>query len=263
MIAEIKGKLNKSRFDNAERSEDQLTGNFFGSMRYISFNKGLKEILKKCIFPDELSKKFNCIDCIDEEEWSDKIEFWPRNNHCEPDIFIKFEKESIAILIEVKYNSPLSSDDTVDNNANDSTQEMNESENQLAKQARWLIENNDSQKKFLILLARATDAYEIYPNVSKRNILSNIPFGYITWEAVYDVLEKIDNLDTFESVVVNDLISLLCKKGFDGFRSFKIVDLVVYASKIWKFADYSVAMSNDFSFIIEPKVERSLYYGFR
>jgi len=259
MIAEIKGKLNKSKFNNAERSEDQLTGNFFGSLRYLPFNKGLGQILKKCTSQDSIE----VFDRINVEKWDDKIEFWPRNNHCEPDIFIKFEKESIAILIEVKYNSPLSSDDTVDNNANDSTQEMNESENQLAKQARWLIENNDSQKKFLILLARATDAYEIYPNVSKRNILSNIPFGYITWEAVYDVLEKIDNLDTFESVVVNDLKSLLCKKGFDGFRSFKIVDLVVYASKIWKFADYSVAMSNDFSFIIEPKVERSLYYGFR
>ena len=35
MIAEIKGKVNRQNTNLTELGEDELTGNFFGSMRYI------------------------------------------------------------------------------------------------------------------------------------------------------------------------------------------------------------------------------------
>lgn len=46
MIAEIKGKINRQNTNLTELREGELTGNFFGSMRYIPFNMGLKKILK-------------------------------------------------------------------------------------------------------------------------------------------------------------------------------------------------------------------------
>lgn len=54
MIAEIKGKVNKQNTNLTELIEDELTGNFFGNMRYIPFTKGLKKILKNAIRPVEL-----------------------------------------------------------------------------------------------------------------------------------------------------------------------------------------------------------------
>jgi len=42
MIAEIHNKVSSSCSNLTERSEDALTGCFFGCMRYIPFNKRLK-----------------------------------------------------------------------------------------------------------------------------------------------------------------------------------------------------------------------------
>ena len=44
MIAEISGKVNRQNTNLSELSEDELTGNFFGSLRYIPFDKGMKNI---------------------------------------------------------------------------------------------------------------------------------------------------------------------------------------------------------------------------
>ena len=49
MIAEIKGKLSSTGSNLTNRLEDDLTGNFFGNLRYMSFNKGLKLILMQGI----------------------------------------------------------------------------------------------------------------------------------------------------------------------------------------------------------------------
>ena len=40
MIAEIKGKVNRDNTNLTELREDELTGNLFGCLRYISFNNG-------------------------------------------------------------------------------------------------------------------------------------------------------------------------------------------------------------------------------
>lgn len=45
MIAEIHKKLSVNGNELLDRSEDKLTGDFFGRLRYLSFNKGLKIFL--------------------------------------------------------------------------------------------------------------------------------------------------------------------------------------------------------------------------
>ena len=40
MIAEIKRKVNRDNTNLTELREDELTGNLFGCLRYISFNNG-------------------------------------------------------------------------------------------------------------------------------------------------------------------------------------------------------------------------------
>lgn len=244
MIAEIKGKLNDSRFDKAERLEDALTGNVFGNLRYLPLTKGLKRILKDGIFPQKQAEIF---DNIDAEKWDDKIEFWPTYKESEPDILITFD--NLVVLIEVKYNSPLSSCD------------------QLERYAELLGFIAEDKEKVLILIADEKEARSIYEeNVTNEGLstLGNIPFGYLTWQKTLDVLNMIKNngvLDGFEEVIVNDLIELLDLKGFGGFRSFDIGGLSVDKTEMWFFDD-SVAVINDFSFLINLTVERGMYYEF-
>ena len=45
MIAEIKGKLSQTGYNLNESLEDNLTGNFFGALRYIPFDLALRNIL--------------------------------------------------------------------------------------------------------------------------------------------------------------------------------------------------------------------------
>ena len=231
MIAEI---YNKLRDTGIERLEDELTGNFFGNMRYLNFNKGLKQILKSCIYPIELSKIF---DCIDADYWSDHIEFWPNYPHeekwIEPDVLLYFD--DITIIIEVKYHSGLSSDDDVDNSLNDNEYERDHSANQLARQARLLERIAGDKKKLLILLAPESSAHQIYIDVKSRNLLGSVAFGYITWQKVFDALKIIERSSSYEKVIIDDLTDLLRTKGFERFRNFMINCKEVDVNKIWAF----------------------------
>ena len=49
MIAELHGKISSRGTNLKETLEDNLTGNVFGSLRYIPFSKGIKHILLKVI----------------------------------------------------------------------------------------------------------------------------------------------------------------------------------------------------------------------
>jgi hypothetical protein len=99
--------------------------------------------------------------------------------------------------------------------------------------------------------------------VVKRNLLGDVQFGYITWQRAYDALHEIVRTAStpYERAVIDDLIELLRKKGFEGFQTFENISrIAVEVAEIWKF-DYTV--STGFSFIIEKNVERGLFYEFR
>ena len=72
MIAEIKGKISSSNSNLSDRMEDELTGNVFGNLRYLPFNKGLKKILVNAVYPQEVGDEIKKIDC---DFWSENIEF--------------------------------------------------------------------------------------------------------------------------------------------------------------------------------------------
>jgi hypothetical protein len=247
MIAEIKGKLTNTKI---KRSEDELTGNFFGNMRYFSFNSGLKQILKNGIYPAGLSEAFNCINA---EDWADRIAFWPREKGAEPDVLLDFE--NITIIIEVKYYSGLSSDDDIDISQVDDEQKIRRSGNRLAREARLLKRIAGDKKKLLILLAPESSAHQIYTDTNGGNLLEGVTFGYITWQKVYDALQKISGSNPYERVILNDLLALLRKKGFESFKNFEISCKEVDADELWSFYN--------FSFIIKNHVERSKFYEFR
>jgi len=260
MIAEIKNKW---------QNEDLLTGHFFGNLRYLPFNKGLGFLLKNCIREKQIDDILDRLKNVD--EWENNIEFWKKIRKKEPDIFLIFEKESVALIIEVKYWSGLSSAEDSANSKSDT--DLIERTNQLIEYGNLLIEKARDKQKILILLAQKNiydyiDARSIYIDTcevdkasSKKRIFSNeVMLRYMTWQDIYDVLEKQYNnensfWDKYQKVIISDLLELMLKKGFAGFRGFEINGLSVEKNdELWSFCDY------EFSFIFNEKINGGLYY---
>ena len=182
-------------------SEDQLTGNVLGGLRYMPYPPA-RQIIINSIRPISTSELLNkSLPPEISGEWGRNVHFWKHytNTQTEPDIVM--ELGQVVILIEVKYNSNLSGDD------------------QLIREADLLTKNYPEKKKFLILLAREDSAIAIY-NDNKLNITPEVSFGYCTWQRLFDnISTQKDN-----SLICNDLTDYLCEKGFAGFRGFGMMN---------------------------------------
>lgn len=258
VIAEIKGKISCSGSNLNDRLEDDLTGNVFGTLRYMSFNYGIKQILMQGIYPKNLA---NIIENIDEEEWSQFIKFWPYDKEGEMDVLIDFNDTIIGI--EVKYLSGLSSDDDVNNNSSDSneagTSEVNdESINQLSRESRIISRLGSNKKKILIFIADGESCSEVYKDVKSRGIIENdVELAYISWQSFLHGVKELKVENGYEKVIVSDLKDLLIKKGFESFKDFIIEDKV---EDNWY--DFGIVKKSSISFDIKEKVEGDLYYEF-
>ena len=214
MIAEIKGKVNKQNTNLTELREDELTGNFFGNMRYIPFTKGLKKILKNAIRPVELQ---NMINEIDVSYWDDKVFLWEkiRENDNITELDVRMDFSSIIIGIEVKYRSGLSSEDK----EGDESISAENSFNQLSREARILRLVGADKKKLLLLLA---DDLACAETIQRIKIIDGVQLGYLSWQEVLIQLKGLTKLNNYEQLIVADIIELLEKKGFLRFSGFEM-----------------------------------------
>ena len=238
MIAEIYNKISSTGSNLTERLEDQLTGNFFGSLRYLPFDCGIKSILQKAAFPVSL---LDCIDNVSLNEWADKIYFWGdcRYDGTEPDVII--ELDNTVILIEVKLDSGVG-------------------ENQLEREAELLLQRySHCDNKFLILLACELYAEGIYEEYEKAIKSKGVEFGYITWQKALAVLNGITIADLFQKVIVSDLVELMIKKGFDVFRCVDEDLPTINPKDYW---GVSSALLFKFGFEYVEEIGGDLYYEF-
>lgn len=263
MIAELHGKISSRGTNLTETLEDNLTGNFFGALRYLPFSKGIKKILLKVI--DE-----NSFEQYEAEEWAERIQFWPYHYEGELDLVINLNL--ITIAIEVKYNSGLSSDDEV-SNIDKSTEQ---SKNQLARESRIVKElaEDNATIPILLFIAKENEGKEIISNVKSRNIIKDgVIFKFISWEDIYLIIEEIymsKELTYFEKIVIEDIYKLLIKKGFNSFKGFnsRINRKVIVKDKFYIFKNSQkckLSLNNDinkFTFISDIEIEKEGYYEF-
>ena len=220
MIAEIKGKLSQTGYNLNENLEDNLTGNFFGALRYIPFDLALRNILSAGVHPREVG---DLIGKISAYFWSDKIEFWPYDKEGEIDALLNFDDTIIGI--EVKYSSGLSSDDDIDNSTMIDKQsvEAEDSKNQLSRESRIVSRKGAGKRKILLFIANSESCRTVYEDVTKRNIISNdVQLAYISWQSILVELKKLKLDDRYYQVIIDDLISLLMKKGFESFKDMDV-----------------------------------------
>lgn len=135
------------------------------------------------------------------------------------------------LLIEVKYNRPLSGED------------------QLIREAQLLIKNYPDKDKFLMLLAREEAAVDIYHD-NESQLPKNISFGYITWQRLFDSISQ--NKEKY--LVCEDLFQLLDEKGFGGFRGFSTMNEETVQAfdtvrkshkKVQQFLSHCIALAKD------------------
>lgn len=264
MIAEIKGKISITGSNLNDRLEDQLTGDFFGSLRYIPFSKVTKHILLKTKFIKyDCSYILDAIDRLEADYWDDKIQFWPYDSEGELDAFLEFD--DIVIGIEVKLYSQLSSDDDVDNSGKDSV-DISISINQLSRESRILRKRiaGTGKKALLIFIAPEHVCYPICKVVYDRKIIeSDIVLGYLPWEEIITALQEIigkRELNRFEELIIQDLITLMKRKGLERFKSFSLKNSDVDPNLWFQFN----SKKDDINFLFNQKfVIKEGYYEFK
>ena len=212
MVEEFYGKISRSGSNLSDNLEDKLTGDFFGTLRYMDFCDGLQPILCGALHKSEkhqeesqtaiqLIENVKCTNIRDEEH----IKFWPKHDRGELDVLLDFD--NCCVGIEVKLNSGLSSDD------------------QLIREAEILCDLAKDKEKILLFIAgheSCVSVYRAYKDVIRKQ---GVCFVFASWE---DILQSMKDLlnggrgskYTFgQRLMIRDLVKLLTRKGFDTFLS--------------------------------------------
>ena len=205
MIAEIYHKFSTDL-------EDVLTGDFFGAMRYMPFNRGLNQIVKNYAVSEDPQVTHILSNAADDDF---NFEFWKRseNGLVEIDGFIPLT--SVGIGIEVKYRSGLSGGD------------------QLEKEAQVLDEWCNGKEKLLILIGEAEEAKAIYIENKDKRVFRDVHLAYLSWQDILLGLDQVLISSSYEKKMIEDLKTLLREKGFVSFEGFSIDQPVVDKDICW------------------------------
>jgi hypothetical protein len=261
MIAEIHGKLSSTGSNLHDRLEDNLTGDVFGSLRYIPYNMAMKQILENAIYPRSLA---SLLKDIQANFWKDNIRFWPYDEEGELDAL--FEFEDIVIGIEVKFLSGLSSDDNIDYSETtiekSSEEEKKISHQQLSREARIVAKVSNKKKKLLIFIADSLTCSNVYEDTIKRDLIKEgVELGYITWQSFFHELTKLKLENEFYNLIIEDLIKLLKRKKLDRFKDMNLdVDFTVDPSSYFHF---NHGVKDTINFHIDTKIRGDLHYEFK
>ena len=211
MVEEFYGKISRSGSNLSDSLEDKLTGDFFGTLRYMDFCDGLQPILCGALRKSEkqqaeskaaiqLIENVNCTNIKDEEH----IKFWPKHDRGELDVLLEFD--NCYIGIEVKLQSGLSSDD------------------QLIREANILCDLAKDKKKILLFIAKHGSCISVYRKY-KDIIRKDVHFVFASWEDILQSMKDIlhggkgSKYPFGQKLMICDLVRLLTRKDFDTFLS--------------------------------------------
>ncbi len=218
MIAELHNKISRTGSNLHDRLEDQLTGDFFGPLRYLPFQVGLHPVLRAAWWitgggKDALHPLLQNV-----RDYDYKVAFWRRFPEGEIDVLLRAPK--LTIGVEVKYGSSLSSDDlAVTDPAAAAPRGPEDSTHQLSRYARILAARPDRSSKHLVYLAPA-DGGDSGAEEAKSRIHPEVTLWFLSWERALQVLQEARTKcpRRWQRRILHDVIRLLERKGFDPFR---------------------------------------------
>ncbi|WP_214759905.1 hypothetical protein [Exiguobacterium sp. s146] len=253
MLAEIKGKVSRTGSNLSERLEDNLTGNVFGVLRYLPFSDGLGKVLANVV---KTSTVKSIIEEIPDRFWADRIEFWPYDQEGELDALLTFK--NVMIGVEVKFLSGLSSVDDADHDPNTS------SKHQLARESQIVAKKGGNKKKVLLFIADRQMCKAVEKSVGSLDnsiIEDDVELEYVAWQDFLHELKQLNGLDHFQQIIIQDLIELLTRKGFEDFIRMDIYEApIIHTNQLFDFNILSNEVTIDF--ITNPSINEELYYEF-
>ena len=275
MLAELHGKISRSGSNLRTTSEDNLTGNVFGILRYVSFNHLMKPLLLSSLCAtseNTLQSVKATLKEINLDFWNENIEFWPYDKEGELDVLLKFNNAVIGI--EVKYNSPMSDQD--DDSSMTTPGNIGLSKEQLPRESRIVKRFAGKRKAILILLAKKQFAKATVTDMltcsvdglTPQKIESDVELCYIGWEDFLEALKKEYRqcaANDFTSLIVSDLIELLTLKGFEQFRSFDVLETfgrIAFNDGYYEFQDNIATRNNNISFYYKDEIIKEDFYEF-
>jgi len=223
-IAELYGKISSLGANVTDTSEDLLTSDVFGCIRYVRPDSGLVQFLEtaKAFSGETLSVPRP----IMRVHWS----FWPsirfpRRKPCEPDVVIGFETPSgiHIVMVEAKYLSGKSSYEDEDERPNDQlARELDNLELLGPNDLEWNTTKEVIGRSLLYLTQDASiPSHTIQESLKeyRRKRKQHGKIYWTSWRHLSLVLEKENqHLDEYQSIVIEDIRRLLEKKGLTMFR---------------------------------------------
>lgn len=216
MISEIKGKISSTGSNLSDRLEDKLTGDFFGALRYLPFEQGLKGILEQAKFAEPAERRA-WSEFLDEQSgFRLDYKFWPQHSKGEIDLLLEFDNTLVGI--EVKYRSGISSQNEGE------TLSYDKSLHQLSRYSHMIEDLANKRETFLIFLA----PFSIQNTVQQKvgidfNISSAVRLGFINWEDIHTKLMQMTKnaLTGTQKYILSDTKELLDVKGLKRFSGFE------------------------------------------
>ena len=224
-VAEIHGKSPNSA------SEDQLTGNVLGALRYLPADKGIVGFLRSV---EGLSAHIPAPDGAS----AATVHFWPQGRTREPDGLIELSigQRLFHIVVEAKYHSG-ASDWELSEETPDDEEEPILVGNQLTDQWRdlvlgeYMVWQGWQRVLPLRLTSRPEDRFLLYltahpvrpqDELARSVALSPELSGRLFWASWYDVYaylqQRRESLAAFPyCLVIEDLLTLLARKQFTTF----------------------------------------------
>ncbi|WP_206109520.1 hypothetical protein [Paenibacillus apii] len=219
MIAEIHNKISSTGSNLSDRLEDQLTGDFFGAMRYLPFQYGLRLVLQVVRFPDQASAATGWDDFLNTaKDYKCESRFWYR--HAEGEIDLILDHPEAVVGIEVKYGSGLSSEDE----ESDVIITPKESKQQLARYSRLLEDYRQGRPAYLVFLAPFSILTQVESSMEGRSLIAgDVKLGFLAWQHVLEALQVNDTtgLEKGQRIILEDIKQLLSGKGFVRFKGFR------------------------------------------
>ncbi|WP_396128594.1 hypothetical protein [Exiguobacterium mexicanum] len=92
-------------------------------------------------------------------------------------------------------------------------------------------------------------------------IEDDVELEYVAWQDFLHELKQLNGLNQFQQIVIQDLIELLTRKGFEDFISMDINEApLIHADQLFDFDISSNEVTIDFK--TNPAINREIYYEF-
>ncbi len=240
--AQLRGKLSR----NEEDSEDLLTSNVFGSLKYVPKEAGIVPILSLVKNIDGDPLKLDAVADI-------KYDFWPwiervKGHGCEPDVLIiakQSNNNKVMILVESKYFSGKSNSENSEEEA-----ERYMIHDQLAREWDNLIIEAETKDAIPVLLYVTADfsfpKREIEESVedfkAQRPSAQTMNIYWTSWRFIQDLLSKSDY------DILKDVAEVLRKQGLKLYSGITIIRSLKIGWKfdalesrlLWKYAPLKI-----------------------